>query len=148
MGFELPLDAIWLTGTALWGEAVARAGDRPDDAALLLDRLSPWSGQIAFTGISSYGAVDRVLALLAEQVGRVDDADRLFAAAEAQHERIGAPSLLARTRLDWGTALARRGDEQSALPLLTSAREAAERLGCAGILARADALLSRSSSSR
>ena len=138
--YELPRDAVWLTGTQLWGEAVARAGDA-DSAQLLFDRLLPCSGGLAFTGISTYGAVDRVLALLAARLGRVDEADRLFAAAVATHERIGAPSLLARTQVDWAEALVRRGDVERARPLVASARAAAERLGAASTLARAEALL-------
>ena len=46
-GYELPRDAVWLTGTQLWGEAVARAGDvdwlraavRPAAAVLGRDRV-------------------------------------------------------------------------------------------------------------
>jgi hypothetical protein len=84
------------------------------------------------------------LGLLAGFLGRFDDAERHFAAAAAEHQRIGAPTYLARTRLEWARMLLARGDagdEARARTLLTEASAVAEELGLLGVERASAALL-------
>jgi hypothetical protein len=88
---------------------------------------------MADNGVSSFGAVDRYLGLLAATTGDLDAADHHFAAAAALHERIGAPIWLARTQLDWARMLRRRrgaGDEDRAETLLSEALGLVAPIGC------------------
>ena len=138
--FAMRVDAIWLTGIIVWGEACARVG-HASGARVLLERLVPWRKQIAFTGFSVYGAVARVAALLAAVIGdeRCED---LFREAEQRHSALRAPGLLAQTRLDWGSWLLeqpRSADHAS--QLLGLAHEDAAAHGCGAIQRRAVSLL-------
>ncbi len=139
-GFAMPVDAIWLAGTVVWGEACARVGHL-NGARALLARLIPWRTQIAFTGFSVYGAVARVAAQLAAVLDdeRCED---LFRQAEERHLALQAGGLLAQTRLDWGTWLLDHGRRnERSIRLLTDARDGAASIGCAAIEARASAIL-------
>ena len=133
--FGLPLDTIWLTGTVLWGDACVLC-ERRDVAALLLERLRPWKDQIAFTGLAVHGSAARIAAELAALLER-DDAGELFRVAEATHERLCAPALLARTRAGWARWLALRGETARADELARRAREAADACGYPQLAARA-----------
>ena len=55
------------------------------------------------------GPVPRFLGKLATVLGRLDDADAHFSAAIGYLESIDATQLIARTRLEWAAARARRG---------------------------------------
>ena len=115
----------WMTVMALGNLAwAAIAVDAREHAAGLRRRLADYEGQMAVigTGIYVLGAVDRLLAGLADLEGDHDDADRLFAAALAQEQAVRSPPLQARTRHWWGRALLRRGDVARARPLLEQAR--------------------------
>ena len=84
------------------------------------------------------------LALLAMLMDRFDEAEARFAAAEAAHERIGAPTWLARTRLEWARMLINRGrpgDAEQARELLRQAVATARELRLANIERRAVELL-------
>jgi hypothetical protein len=138
--FAMPVDAIWLTGTVVWGDACARVRHL-DGACALLERLIPWRTQIAFTGFSVYGAVARVAALLAAVIGdeRCED---LFRQAEERHMALQAAGLLAQTRLDWGRWLLEHDHpSERSTNLLTLARDGATSIGCAAVESRASALL-------
>jgi hypothetical protein len=90
------------------------------------------------------GAVAHYLGLLATTLGHPDEASRHFAAAEATHERMGAPILLARTRVEWARMLLFRrqpGDAERGLDLLGQALETARELGLATIEREAANLL-------
>lgn len=138
--FGMRVDAIWLTGNVVWGEACARVGHAPG-ARVLLERLVPWREQIAFTGFSVYGAVARVAALLAATVGDERCGD-LFREAEQRHLALRAPCLLAQTRLDWGSWLLEQPDSaDDAGRLLRLAHEDATAHGCGAIQGRAGSLL-------
>lgn len=83
------------------------------------------------------------LGLLATTIGRFDDAEARFAAA-ATHERIQAPTWLARTRLEWARMLLVRrqpGDVERARELLGQALATARELGLGNIERQAVALL-------
>jgi hypothetical protein len=86
------------------------------------------------------------LGALAAFLRRFDDAERHFAAAAEDHKLVGAPTFLARTRLEWARMLLARGgagDNARAHTLLTAACAAAGELGLAGIERDAAALLGR-----
>jgi tetratricopeptide (TPR) repeat protein len=141
---NLGVDSTWLSGVADCAVACAYLGDRTR-AGLLLDLLAPYSDQIAVIalGVSS-GAASYYLGLLATTLGRFEEADTRFAAAEATHTRIGAPTWLARTRLEWARMLLSRhqpGDAERARELRDQALATARKLGLATVERRAATLL-------
>ena len=89
-------------------------------------------------------SVSHYLGMLATTLGRFEDAARHFATAAARHETIGAPTWLARTRLEWARMLLSRrqvGDVDQARELLGQALDTARDLGLANIERRAVQLL-------
>ena len=101
-------DMQWLRCMSQLAYVCARVGDQ-GRAAVLADHLAPYAGQVVATGVTWFGAVDHHLGSLAAVGGRFDDAAAHFAAAEALHQRIGAPTWLARTRLEWARHAAAPG---------------------------------------
>jgi DNA-binding SARP family transcriptional activator len=102
--------------------------------------LEPYGEQFVDTSASWFGAVVHQLALLSATMGRHDDADAHFAAAERAYERLAAHAWLARCRLDWAVALlARAGgaDSQRADALLGQVLATARELGLSAIEERA-----------
>jgi len=100
---------------------------------------------VVATTPSMSGSVSYYLGLLATTLGRFDETDSRFAAAEATHERIDTPSWLARTRLERARMLLTRhqpGDAERARELLRQALATARELGLANIERRAVELLS------
>jgi class 3 adenylate cyclase/tetratricopeptide (TPR) repeat protein len=77
-----------------------RLGDT-HGAAPLFDLLAPYANQIASHPGIWFGSYEHHLGLLATTLGRLPEADAHFAAAAATHERLGATTWLARTRLEW-----------------------------------------------
>jgi hypothetical protein len=83
-------------------EAVALAGDRRQRAAAYAQLRPLAGGHTVLGGFVAYtGAVDHYLGLLAEALGRPDDAAAHLRAAVEQHERLGATAWagLSRERL-------------------------------------------------
>ena len=127
------------------GPARPTLGDGPQ-AGALYERLAPWRDQLGFSGVSLFGSVSHYLGQLAVTAGRLDAAQADLAEAAATHERLGAPVLLARTRLATARLLVERahsGDLDRASALTDEALAVAARLGAGGLIERA----SRSSSS-
>src|SRR5207248_6324514 len=89
-----------LYGLTRFAEACARVGDA-DRAAVLYDLLAPHQGIMATSGGDTSGAVDHYLGLLAVTLERHAAAADHFAAAAVVPEAFPAPTLLARTRLEW-----------------------------------------------
>ena len=87
--------------------ACAYLGDRAG-ATVLFQLLEPHASQIVFTNGGVLGAVAHYLAVLAATFGDFDEAQSRFAVAAATHERIGAATWLARTRLEWARMLRAR----------------------------------------
>jgi len=114
-------------------EACARLGDR--EAAQRLEPLVvPYSGLllVPYHGNVVEAAADRACAQLATTLGRLDEADALYASALALEEGFRAPVLAARTRYWWARALAERGrpgDTERARILVTDSLAAAHRIG-------------------
>lgn len=105
-GPDLPLDRVWLPAVAAMGEVAAALGD--PRAAAVADLLQPYSRRLIVVGngLVCRGSVARVLGLLHATTGKWNQAERQFQAALTAHDTIGAGPLLARTRSDFGRALA------------------------------------------
>jgi hypothetical protein len=139
-----PLNPTWMLTVSLCAVVCARLGDR-DGARVLFELLVPYASQIAIAAGGSLGAVAHYLAVLATTFGDFDEAESRFAAAATTHERIGAPTWLARTRLEWARmrlARANPGDTERAHDLLRQAVATARDRGLTNIERRGVKLLS------
>jgi class 3 adenylate cyclase/tetratricopeptide (TPR) repeat protein len=138
--FDLPLDAVWLTGTVMYAEASIAYRD-PQYAAPLFDRLAPWADQLSTDGgTTAQGPVSHYVGGLATVLGRYYEADTYFSQAAAFNQRANAKFFAARTNLSWGKMLAERrapGDIEKARNLLTNAHTAAAAHGYARVERRA-----------
>jgi class 3 adenylate cyclase len=146
----LPTNVLWLHSMTMAAEACAGLGD-VGRAANLSERLAPYHELLVNNVGGATGAVTHYLGLLATTLGRFDEADVRFAAAAAMHERLSAPTLLARTRLEWAHMLVVRhevGDAERARHLLGHALTTARQLGLGIVQRRALALLDSSSGNR
>ena len=110
-------------------------------------RLEPYADQLV-TGRLRRGVGDRspsTSACWPTTIGDWAEAEAHFAAAAATHERIGAPTWLARTRLEWARMLLLRragaDDAERAATLRQALATARERV-CRSIEREAVALLS------
>lgn len=98
---DLAFEPVWLYVLCNNAAVCAHLGDA-DRAVRLLDLIRPYDGQVVTMSSLAYsGAVAHYLAVLARTLGRDHEADRWFAAAAEVHERLGAPTWLARTRREW-----------------------------------------------
>jgi tetratricopeptide (TPR) repeat protein len=142
--FAYPSNFNWLYVMTLMAETCSRLAD-VHRAAVLFDRLAPYHQFVPHNGAGTSGAVSYHLGLLATTLGRHDEADAHFDAAHATHTRMGAPTLLARTRLEWARMLLTRratGDAERARELLGQALTTARELGLSSVERRGAALLS------
>ncbi|HET9773079.1 MAG TPA: BTAD domain-containing putative transcriptional regulator [Acidimicrobiia bacterium] len=141
----MPLNPAWIHTMPACAGVCASIGDRAR-APVLFHLLEPYASQLAFTPAGSLGAVAHYLAILATTFGDFEEAERRFADAAATHERIGAPTWLARTRLEWARMLINRaqpGDAERAREFLGQALETARELGLANVERRAVQLRSK-----
>ncbi|HEX2414828.1 MAG TPA: AAA family ATPase [Thermoleophilaceae bacterium] len=136
----LPADPVQLGSFVLWAEVAARLGAKTA-AAALLQRLEPWRDQVVLDALGTLGSASRGLGLAAATLGRSAEADAHFAHALGVHERMGAPSLAARTQLDWGASLmgGGDGDHLRGRELLARAADGARTLGLTALEQRAHA---------
>lgn len=135
----------WLRFGAECASVCARLG-RDDYVPRLRSMLEPYAEQLVVISLGGgiSGSVAFYLGLLCRTTRDWRAAERYFAAAAETHGRIGAPTWLARTRLEWARMLLARpepedGDRADELlhHALTSARE----LGLAKIEREAVGLL-------
>jgi tetratricopeptide (TPR) repeat protein len=141
----IPLDVYWLRAVTDAAAVCAYLGDAPR-AAVLFDLLAPYAEQLVVAIRLVTGTVDHYLGMLASTVGRFNEAETRFAAAEATHARIGAPTWLARTRLEWARMLTARrqaGDRERAHELVSRALGTARELGLANVERRAARLVNQ-----
>lgn len=141
---------------ASWPRAVAQAvltcvslKDRRR-ASILLELLAPYADHMICTGLTWAGSVNHYLGMLAAVLGRLDEADARLAQAELAHERVPAPTWLARTRLERGRVLLDRraeGDLDHARELLSAALTTARAYGLGGVERAASGLLMATRSS-
>jgi class 3 adenylate cyclase len=141
---RLPMDAVWLRCLTDCARVCAFLGDTAR-AGALYRLLAPYRDQLpVFVVGTAGGSVHHYLGLLATTMGRFDDAEARFAAAAATHQRIQAPTWLARTRLEWARLLLTRhqpGDLERARELLGQAIAGARELGLGNLERNAVALL-------
>ena len=84
-----------------WLAEVAAAVGSQSACGTLLAALEPYAGRFVQAGFAgSWGAVDRLLGVLAAAVGRPGAADDHLATALELHVAAGAAPLAARTRAD------------------------------------------------
>jgi hypothetical protein len=125
-------------------DAITKGG--PPRRSLLRSRLEPYADQLVVTGFAGWvsGPVAFYLGLLSTTIGDWPETEGCFAAAAATQERIGAPTLLARTRLEWARMLLARAepDAERARDLLRQALATARELGLTNIERGAVELLS------
>ena len=129
---SIPWDQTWSIAMFLWADACSRLRIL-DRAGELYELLAPLPGQLASVGGTPvFGSIAWALGTLAATLGRYEQAEGHFAAAEEIETRIRAPLFLARTRAGWARALVARGrleDLDRAQHMLEQAEETAERLG-------------------
>lgn len=109
---------------ALLATVAAAVGD-PDGAATLVDVITPYADQAASHPGLWFGSFSHHLGVLTATLRRFDEADRHFAVAAAFHDRIGAVTWLARTRLAWAGMLLSRGWPADSAPAAAMLRQAA-----------------------
>ena len=147
-GFAHPTHNVgWLMFVTECAWACSRLG-RDDCVPRLRAKLEPYAEQLVVGSFAGWvtGPVAFYLGLLATTVGDWENAEAHFTSAAATHERIGAPTWLARNRLEWARMLlARRGDgdAERACELLGQALATARQLGLGNVERRAVALLER-----
>jgi hypothetical protein len=116
-------DAGYSMAIALWSEVAAGVGS-VEQCDIFAGLLAPGAGIHLTTGGMYLGACNRLLALLHDRLGGHDVADAAFAAAVAEHERLGSPTWVARTQLDWAESLIARGERKRAEASLAAAESA------------------------
>jgi tetratricopeptide (TPR) repeat protein len=139
----LPVDIQWVLTVPHSAVVCAQLGDQPR-ARVLFELLAQCASEIIFTAGGALGARAHYLALLATTLGDFDEAERRFSDAAATHDRIGAPTWLARTRLEWARMLLTRagpGDADRARELLDQVLAVARERGLANIERRTVQLL-------
>ena len=124
---------MWIVMTAFMAEVAAGVGSIPA-AEILYEVLRPFGPQLVVCGVggATYGSVWRELALLADVLGRRDEAAEHFERATLAHRTVGALPYLAHTQREFATMLLKRaqpGDVDRADALLDEAAEAYRRLG-------------------
>ena len=101
-------DMLMLPGLAFLTLVCAKLGD-PTHAEEIYDLMRPYRGRVVIVGAPAqacWGAVDHYLGVLATLTDRPEWATDHFEAALATGARLGAPALLAETRLELGNVLA------------------------------------------
>jgi tetratricopeptide (TPR) repeat protein len=141
----LPRDANWKVGVGILAAVCAMVGD-VDRAERLYELLLPVADTMLIAGMPAdvLGSVHGPLALLAATLGRWDDAERHYEAAQAANERCGSRAWVVHTRFEWARVVARRdtdGDQRAARALLEACREDATALGMPLVVEGCDGLL-------
>jgi len=143
--FPVYEDVLWLATHTCWAGAATRSGHRPG-ALLLYERLLPWQDQFATAHTTLNGGVSHYLGLLAQTLGRHDEADDWFAKALELHEAMHAPYFVAVTQVAWAGLLADRdqpGDHVRARAMVAAALPVATERGYGYIERDARGVLAR-----
>ncbi len=135
----LPLDGIWLGAIAHLAETAAVLGDATH-AAALYELLEPYADRNVAIGWAStcYGSASRQLGLLADVLGRREQAIAHFEVALAMNERMRARPWVARTQVELARVLPR--EDGRAASLLEAGGAEADRLGMPRLAALATRL--------
>jgi tetratricopeptide (TPR) repeat protein len=132
---NVPYDASWLTALVHFARVLAPLG-APQATSVLHERLAPWHDHVEGVGGVVNGSVSLYLGMLATSLGRFDAAEAHFHEAATQHHRLGAPYLLACTRLEWARMLLRRNSKRArdrASALVNQVQTEARQWGFAGL---------------
>ncbi len=137
----IPRDVNWSAGMSLLGEAIALIGDT-DRAQRAYDELLPYEGLVIVVAraVGCNGPVDRVLGLLAQTLGRLDDAERHLGNAVELSTKMGDRPGMALGGLALAELLLRRdesNDRDLAMELLTEVIGTARQMGARWIVDRA-----------
>ena len=137
----LPRDANWFTAMSLIGEAIALIGDA-DRAAGIYEQLLPYEGLVIVVARAAgcNGPVDRVLGLLAQTIGRTDDAERHLSNAVEIATRMGDRPGMALCGLGLAEMLLARdqsNDRELAQEMLSTVLGTAREMGARWIVDRA-----------
>ena len=127
----VPRDVLWVVTIAGIARIAGLAGEL-DIAQRAYDYMLPFRGVIAGTGQSAEQPVALSIGTAAAALGRFEDAEQLYAEAIDLSERLGAPTFVAATRVQWAqTLLDPRGphDVTRAKKLAQQALATAEELG-------------------
>jgi tetratricopeptide (TPR) repeat protein len=135
---------MWIVMTVFMAEVAAGVGSVPA-AEVLYEALLPFGPQFVICGTAgaTYGSVWRHLALLADVLGRTEEAAEHFGRAIDAHRAAGALPYLAHTQREFAGMLMGRqrpGDRERADRLLAEAIETYRRLGMEPWLRRAEAM--------
>jgi tetratricopeptide (TPR) repeat protein len=130
----------WLGAVTDLSAVAAEVGGQAG-AARLYEALLPYQGRLVIWGGANAvnGPASHYLGLLAARLGRTDDAVTHFEDAIGLAERIGARPALARSLVELGEALTRRGDDgdaRRAADLLRRGRGLAGELGLTALIRR------------
>jgi tetratricopeptide (TPR) repeat protein len=141
--FDLPQDPLWLGFLAFAVEVACYLGE-PTWGRALYELLAPYPAQFPVVVGLARGCTAHYLGKLAALMGRYDEAEEHFSAAERLVTRLDVPGALAHTQLEWARMLlARRqpGDVERAREFLGQAVATARELGLRNVERRAVALL-------
>ncbi len=138
-GFRgLPLDGIWLGAVAYLAETAATLED-PTHAAALHELLEPYADRNVAIGWASTcaGSASRHLGLLADLLGRRDEAVARLEFALAMNERMRARPWVVHAQVDLARVLAQApADRERAAELLDGALAEATQLGMPRLVER------------
>jgi eukaryotic-like serine/threonine-protein kinase len=136
----VPRDINWLPAMSLLGEAVAMIGD-VDRAPRVYEELLPYEGLVVVVGRASLcaGPVDRVLGMLAQTTGRLDEAERHLGNAVELSTKMGDRPSMALGGLALAELLLARNesnDRDLAMELLSEVIGTAREMGARWIVDR------------
>ncbi len=120
---EFADDAGHAVVVSLWSEIAAVLGTDAQRRSFV-PILEHQTGVQMMAGGISFGAADRLRAVLIDALGDHVAADALFADAVRQHEDLRSPTWIARTQLDWAESLLRRSSTDAARTHLDAAAAA------------------------
>jgi class 3 adenylate cyclase/tetratricopeptide (TPR) repeat protein len=133
-GFSALEDDLFAsTGLSFCADIATRL-QHPGAAEALIERMAPYRDLVVCAPTSCRGAYAHWLGGLYWVLGDHDEAHRLYAEAQAVHQRLGYPFFVALTDLEWGH---RRSD----VAMLHDAHDVATRHGFGGLVRRAEAHL-------
>ncbi len=130
----VPPDSLWVATIGLLAEAAAITRSR--HLPVLRELLEPYCGEILVQGLPAcWGAVDRVLGVVAAGCGDFDEARQRLEHAAETHQRMGAVGWLARTRLDQSRLAGAVDSQREAAAFAEEATSLAAAAGLEGIVA-------------
>lgn len=127
---SVPRDLFWLATLDHAAKLAAALEDR-ERCQQLYALLEPHAGEIVVAGgaVAVYGAVDRVLGLMAGVLGRTDAAVGHLRDAVAINEALGARAINAYAMTDLAAQLRRAGEEAEAQSVARQAQALADQAG-------------------